>query len=310
MRVIHLAVDLREAPRNLIHAEVYLPVQPGPTATFTTPVWIQELHAPAGPAARVAGLRFFSEDRVLRWQRDPINNAEYHVDIPAGVDTVLVVFDAVITWKVTRRMVRLGWEHVLIYPAHRDLEKTAVRAAVTVPRSWGVATALENLGRPVVSYTPDGEGKRLLYHTTSVLRLADSPVLTGLHLAEYPLTVDGRHILCVAADTEDSAVVPQETLDKISRMVAQTLAVFGLGHYEIFRFLLALSDYGEGYFYGGTNITTPSRQGCRGAGWRTRLSWTTRGIWSRTSSYTRGAASFAGPPATRHAISRRRLMGG
>ncbi|KAB5546834.1 peptidase m61 domain-containing protein [Coniochaeta sp. 2T2.1] len=248
MRVIHIAVDLTEASRCLIHATVQLPVKPDSVAIFTTPVWIQEMHSASGPVAGIAGLRFSSNgDQTLRWRRNPVNVSEYCVDVPEDVDTVIAALDAIITWKVTRRMVRLGWEHVVLYPAHKDVSKIAIQASVTVPSTWGVATALENLGTPAIS--SDRETKTLHYRPTNIQRLEDTPILAGCHFGRFPITADGRHILCVTADTTDYADVPQQTVEKLSRLVAQTWAAFGPRHYYSFFFLLALSNY-NGFFGG------------------------------------------------------------
>ncbi|KAH8881943.1 peptidase m61 domain-containing protein [Thozetella sp. PMI_491] len=229
--------------RNLLFAKVQLPVRPDSVATFTTPLWIQEAHRANGPVAGIAGLRFSSGCKLLRWRRNPKVSSEYLVEVPPGVDTVHAVFEAIVTWKVTRHIVMLCWEHVLLHPAHRDIQKLRIQAAVTVPRGWGVGTALQNLGRPSVTYTADGQRETLLYPPTTVERLADSPVLVGQHFGEYFVTADLRHILCVAADTVENVAVTQETLSKLAQLVEQTGVVFGARHYKTFRFLIALTDY-------------------------------------------------------------------
>lgn len=243
MRVIHIAVDLTEASRNLVHAIVELPVHSNSVAIVATPLWIQESHRDNGPVAGITGLFFSSGGKTLPWRRNPSIVSQYHVDIPLNVDTVHIEFDAVITRKVTRRIVMLGWESVLFHPVNRAIGKTPIQASVTVPREWGVGTALQNLGKPIVTNTADGKGKTLLYQPTNVERLADSPVLAGLHFHEFAITTDQRHILCVAADTAEFAMVPQDALDKLSRLVNQVFAVFGPRHYETFRILVALTDH-------------------------------------------------------------------
>lgn len=206
MRGIQITVDLTEASRSLIHTTVQLPVQPGRVAIFTTPLWIQESHRAHGPVADITGLHFSAENKTLRWWRNPKVATEYAVEIPPDVNAVHAVFDTIITRKVTRRMVMLGWELVLLYPADRNIKKIFIQASVTVPRGWGVGTALQNLCKPIITYTADGESKTLLYQPTSIERLADSPVLTGLHFGEFAVTADQRHILCIAADTKEYAV--------------------------------------------------------------------------------------------------------
>ncbi|EFX02110.1 peptidase m61 domain containing protein [Grosmannia clavigera kw1407] len=248
MRLVHISVDLTEAWRSLIHTKVQLPVKSGAVAIFTTPLWIQESHRDNGPVAGVAGLYFTSasEDKTLRWCRNPTRPSEYYVEIPTDTDVIHAVFDAVITRKATRRMVMLCWEHVLLYPARRDVDKIRIQASVIVPRGWRTGTALENLGQPIITDTADEGGQTLLYQPTSLARLADSPVLTGLHFDQYAVTTDQRHVLCVAADREEYAAVPQDTLDRLASLVGQTSAAFGARHYDTIWFLVALTDYWPG----------------------------------------------------------------
>lgn len=242
MRIIHISVDLREASRGLLHTDVQLPVQPGTVATFTTPLWIQESDRNNGPLGGIAGLRFSSEGTTLPWRRNPKVASEYHVDIPPSVDTVHAVFEAVVTGKITRHMVMLGWESVLLYPAQRDVSKIPIQASVIVPVRWGIASALMNLS-PIITPVADGRWKQMTWQPTSVERLADSPVLAGLHFGQFAVINDDRHILSVAADTEEYSVVPPEIIDKLTRLVKQTWAVFGARHYSRYWFLVALTDY-------------------------------------------------------------------
>src|ERR1035437_10300896 len=54
--VIHLSVDLHEAPRRIFHARLVLPARPGPM-TLLYPEWIPGEPAPDGPAGERVGLR-------------------------------------------------------------------------------------------------------------------------------------------------------------------------------------------------------------------------------------------------------------
>ena len=52
---IHLTVDLTEAPRKMIHAQMTIPVNPGPL-TLLYAKWIPGEHMPDGPIDNLAGL--------------------------------------------------------------------------------------------------------------------------------------------------------------------------------------------------------------------------------------------------------------
>lgn len=166
------------------------------------------------------------------------------MDIPHNVRTIRASFDAIVTKRVTRRMVALAWEAVLLYPIDRPIEKTYIRASVTVPIEWGVGTALPSDGDAVISAS--GTAKTFHYEPTTVERLEDSPVLAGLFFRQFALTSDQRHFFCVAADKEQYAEVHKEVLATLSKLVRETLVLTGVRHYKHHRFLMTLSNYAGG----------------------------------------------------------------
>lgn len=249
--IVHIAVDLTESGRRLLHAVVDLPVQSNKTASFATPLWIQEHHANNGPVPGISGLSFTvgagSGGKSVPWRRNPMAASEFFVDIPDDVHTIRATFDAIVTQRVTRRMVALAWEAVLLYPTDRPIEKTYIKASVTIPREWGIGTALRPDGGAVVSTC--GTTKTFQYEPTTVERLEDSPVLTGLYFREFALTSDQSHLLCVAADTEAYADVHKANLATVSRLVDEVLAITGVRHYRTHRFLVTLSNHAGGGGY-------------------------------------------------------------
>ena len=56
-KAIHIAVDLREAPKRIYHAKMEYPVAAGPL-TLVYPKWIPGEHGPNGPIVDVTGIRF------------------------------------------------------------------------------------------------------------------------------------------------------------------------------------------------------------------------------------------------------------
>jgi hypothetical protein len=74
---IRITADLTESGRQLYHAELDLPVQPG-IATFTSPRWIPGSHSPNGPISNITGVVFTANSKTLPWRRDDLALAEFH----------------------------------------------------------------------------------------------------------------------------------------------------------------------------------------------------------------------------------------
>jgi len=242
VRIIQIAVDLTEAYRSLYHVTVEFPVQPDSLATFTTPLWIQESHSANGPVAYVTGLHFSAGDRALPWRRNPREASQYLVQIPPGIDTISASFDSVLYYDVARHRVTLRWEHVLLYPAGRDIRALRIQPTITIPTSWGIATALENIGRSADEPYPSNGAYSVKYNPMSVERLDDSPVLAGRYLTKFDITPDGKHILALAPDRIEYNNASPEILSRLAKLVEQTGLVFGPRHYDRYWMLLCLTD--------------------------------------------------------------------
>src|ERR1700757_3286255 len=81
-----ITADLSEAPRKLYHADVDIPVKPGPVS-LTTPKWIPGNHRPTGPVDEITGVVFTingpgGEKTVLPWRRDDQDLYQFHVTVP------------------------------------------------------------------------------------------------------------------------------------------------------------------------------------------------------------------------------------
>lgn len=240
MKAIEISVDATEAYRKLLHVQVHLPVEEGTTAKFTTPLWLCDSHVPNGPVSSIAGLFFTANDKQLSWRRDPRKPYIYLVDVPTGVSTVHARFDAVAIPYATRRMLVVMWETVLLHQAYISVTAQLVRAAVTIPIGWSFATGLEN--EEVTDSMTSTAGTEVLFSDVTVERLLDSPVLSGQCMSQLSITPDDRHILCVAASNYSDMLVPPSTMAKMTRLIDESLKVFGEVPYRNFRFLLMLSD--------------------------------------------------------------------
>ncbi len=89
---ITLAVDATDAPRNLFHARLVLPVSAG-TLTLYYPEWIPGEHGPTGPLVNLAGPKITAAGKPLPWRRDDVDMYAFHVDVPQGVSSLQITLD-------------------------------------------------------------------------------------------------------------------------------------------------------------------------------------------------------------------------
>ena len=241
---IQIHADLTDAPRKLLHADIDLPVHPGPL-DLITPEWIPGAHGPDGPVHDITGIRFEVDGKTLPWRRDPVDTYEYHVDIPAGASTLHAHLDCIFA-RAARTSVTLEWEHLMLYPAHIPVSTIAIQPTVTVPVHWGIGTSL----KPISPYNPQHPaGGTIKYAPTTVEMLEDSPIMTGLYFHEYALApgTTPQHFMDVIGPTAASIEVRPDTLAQMSNLVHQAFAMYGPPHYTSYHFLVLLQgDHGGG----------------------------------------------------------------
>jgi predicted metalloprotease with PDZ domain len=247
---IRIVADLTEAPRKIYHAEVDLPVKPGP-ATFTTPEWIPGNHRPTGPVEDITGVVFTANGKTLPWRRDDVDLYQFHVDVPKGVTTLHAHLDCIVTSRASDKLAVLEWEKLLLYPAHTPVAKIAIQASVTVPAGWGVGTALT----PVTPYDPNTKpGGTIAFQPTTVEQLQDSPIIAGEYFHEFALAPDVKplHYIDVVSDEPEDSNLRPALLAELNNLVYETGAAYASRHYNVYHFLLTLSDIagGEGLEHG------------------------------------------------------------
>jgi predicted metalloprotease with PDZ domain len=259
---VKITADLSEAPRRLFHAEIDLPAKAG-TETYITPQWIPGNHAPTGPIAHITGIVFTGNGQTLTWRRDNVNLYEFHVTVPAGVSTVHVHLDAIVPDRVSKHMACLEWERLMMYPAHIPVKDIPIEPSVTVPAGWGIGTALTPTGTsappPVTGlleddHHPASGAMTTHYAATTVEQLEDSPVITGQYFHEFPLAPDvtPKHYIDVVSDEPADSNLRPELLAELSNLVHEAGAAYASHHYNVYHFLLTLSDVagGEGLEHG------------------------------------------------------------
>ena len=231
---MELQVDLREAPRRLVHATMSIPARPGPLV-LVYPKWIQGAHAPAGPLVDLAGLRVSAGGKPLPWTRDEVDLHAVRVEVPRGATRVEVALDLLSPRNSTPDLTTLRWSSVLVYPRGTRQDAYPVTASLLLPAGWAWGAALEAVAE---------EKGRVAFAPVSLETLADSPVLVGRHLRRIAIGPPSGppHRVVLAAETEEGVEMPAAWKERFDRLVAEAHALFGGRHYRRYDFLVALSD--------------------------------------------------------------------
>jgi len=244
---ITLAVDLRDAPRKILHASETIPVTPGPL-TLAFPKWIPGEHGPTGPIDNQAGFFISANGHAIEWERDPVEMYSYHLTVPAGVTSLDIKMDYLTTpngaqftagGSTSASLALLSWNTLVVYPytgPAMNVADVMVQPSITLPEGWKFGTALDSSGPT--------RNDRTAFKTVSLEQLIDSPVLTGQFFREIPLAPDvtPKHFLDMAADGPEDLDLSQAHIDQFSRLVRETGALYKSRHYGSYHFLVTLSD--------------------------------------------------------------------
>lgn len=248
---IQIVADLTDAPRKLYHAEIDLPVTPGPL-TLTTPQWIPGHHMPSGPANDITGVVFTADGKTLPWRRDDVDLYEFHLTVPQGVTRLHAHLDLIVTSRLSQKLAALEWEGLLLYPAHTPVRDIPIQPSIKVPAGWGIGTALTPVSSG--SYPVPAAGATTKFAATNVEQLEDSPVITGEYFHEFALApeISPKHYIDVVADEPEDANLRPQILADFANLVREADALYASHHYHAYHFLLTLSDVagGEGLEHG------------------------------------------------------------
>ncbi len=241
--VIRVEVDETHAPQRILHTHLTIPVQAGPLALYY-PQWIPGEHMPDGPINNIAGLKFMAGRKAIPWRRDLLDMFEFHLEIPAGVTSLDVSFDFLISGEgsgyssgasATTNLNDLSWNQVVLYPQGYASKDITYVPSLKLPAGWKFGTALPGAKQ---------NGDTISFAPVSLSTLVDSPVLSGRYFRVVQLTPgqDPSHEIDIAADSEAALAMPPETEAHYRQLIAETGALFGVRHYRDYHFLLTLSD--------------------------------------------------------------------
>jgi predicted metalloprotease with PDZ domain len=244
---IQLSVDLTDAPRNIFHSKLTIPVKPGPL-TLVYPEWIPGNHRPAGPIANVTGIKMEAVGQTLAWQRDPVDMFAFHVEVPAGATELHVSMDTITNDgsagasgpAATTNVLDLNWNQVVLYPQDASSDDVQVEASLGPPSGWKFGTAL-----PIATVAKGGTNEFIRFKPVSLTTLVDSPLIAGNHYRKIELTKPGEspaHVIDMVGESDAALAMTPADETAYRKLVAETGALFGARHYLEYHFLLTLSD--------------------------------------------------------------------
>ena len=252
-QTITLAVDLRDAPKKIIHATETIPV-PAELANqqmiLAFPKWIPGEHMPSGPIDNQAGFFITANGQPVKWERDPVEMFSYHVTVPTGATILQIKSDYLATatggftagGSTSANLAVLSWNTLVLYPYTGPTMKASdvmVAPSITIPEGWHYGTALEPTG-----HGSPAPGDQIAFAPVSLEQLIDSPVLAGRFFREVPLApeITPKHFLDMAADGPEDIDISKEHIDQFSNLVRQTGFLYRSRHYGSYHFLVTLSD--------------------------------------------------------------------
>ncbi|MEO8835824.1 MAG: peptidase M61 [Caldimonas sp.] len=258
---LRLQVDATDLDHRVFRVREQIPVRPG-SITLLYPHFLPGTHEPTGQVERLAGLAITEGGVPLAWRRDTIDPFAFTVNVPDGGTELSVEFQFLSPLgksngrvMVTRELLDLQWNTVVLYPAGHGASDIEVQASLTLPAGWQSASAL-----PVASRS----GAAVRYGKVSLETLVDSPVYAGAHYRRVELDPPGTPnpvVLDLFGDDDAQIAASDEQLRAHRNLVAQADRLFGARHFAHYDFLLAVSDrlgrIGLEHHQSSENVTRP-----------------------------------------------------
>ncbi len=262
---MRMEIDLRDLSRQLIQAEITIPIPQSDEAERTValwyPKWVPGSHGPGGPIANIAGLTIKdSAGALLPWSRTPGEVFRLEATVPGDSERLHISLRYIADQPTTTSFghdcfsgSNLGVVSpgaLLWYPESADIDRQQIAARLHLPPGWQAATAL----RPVNDRTDNGvgeatdEGHILAYQATSLRTFVDSPIMCGQHYQAFDLVEENRrdtippHTLHVFTDDARNARLNDKVVDGYRAMVTQTAWLIGSHPFDRFDILLAITD--------------------------------------------------------------------
>lgn len=236
---IQVSVDASDVTRRIVHVHERISGL-GTDAVLWYPKWLPGTHAPEGPIDRLAAMDMKADGKAIRWSRDTVNVYAFRLHLPPGSRSLDIDFDylsptsaKVGSPQMTRELLILEWNDVVLYPTGHYARQVPVTASLTVPAGWTIGTSLEVQAR---------DGARTTFGRVSLEKLIDSPVFAGRYADRIELDAPTPVHLDVFADRADLLPTDPAVIANHRALVTQAYKLFGSRHYGHYDFLLALTD--------------------------------------------------------------------
>jgi predicted metalloprotease with PDZ domain len=238
---IRLAVDATDLERRIVHVHEILDGVSADTILLY-PKWLPGDHAPSGPIDRLSGLKITSGGAPVSWTRDPVDIFAFRLHPAAAARSVEIEFDylsptssKVGAVEISRDVLLLEWNALVLYPAGYFARQIPVEASITLPTGWQLGSALESAST---------SGSQTTFKRTDLETFIDSPVYAGRYAARFDLDPDGivpAH-LDVFADRPELLVTTPDQIQDYRALLQQAYKLFGSHHFSHYDFLYSLSD--------------------------------------------------------------------
>lgn len=237
--VIDVTVDATNLRRRVMRISQKIPVQSSGPMTLLYPQWEPGSHGPTTEVQRVAGLGIQAGGRRLAWRRDPLAPHAFTVTVPPGVTQVEVAFQYLAPHGspalITRDMINLQWQHLLLYPAGWFASRVSMRPVIHLPDGFSPASSLKQESRL---------GRRVSFAPVTLDVLLDSPVLAAAHVQQRVLRDGEQPVRVTYLAGQAEALAGTDAMDAPLRaVITQTESVFGRPPFAAFDFLVPLSDH-------------------------------------------------------------------
>ena len=239
---IHLSVDATDACRNIFHARLTIPANPG-DLTLVYPKWIPGNHRPSGPIANLTGLHFEAAGKPIAWERDTLDMYAFHLRVPEGAREIVASLDAITADSAgaggaaaSSQLLDLNWNQIVLYPQNTNSDELQIKPSIHLPLGWKFGSAL-NVARQ--------EQGNVQFEPVSLTALVDSPLIAGAHYRQMLLSKPGEspaHYLDIVAETEAALEMSDHDAASYRQLVSEANALFGARHYRQYHFLYTLSD--------------------------------------------------------------------
>jgi predicted metalloprotease with PDZ domain len=263
-QLMRLEVDAREISRQLLHASLELPARSGPIALWY-PKWIPGTHAPGGPVQNIGGLRFETPDgQNIPWQRDDDEPYRLQVEVPAGVDRLIVRLEYICNQPTVNsdgvdsigntHLGVINWNTCLLYPEGISIDDLKVSLRLRLPARWKFGTALkliaEQKGETAAKATPHGgtspaaPGAFVEFKPETLRDLIDCPLITGEFFRTIAVNAEGcpPSFLHLTSESPSALQIDEKLIGQYRNLVSEAMALFGRAPFFEYHFLVVCSD--------------------------------------------------------------------